>query len=380
MSADLRSDSVCLGGSAPGADLPWEVLQTRMTDGLSAGVEVIEVRNGVFSFNVLPTRGMGIWTAHFGETRFGWDSPVKAPVNPAFVNLKSRHGLGWLDGFNELLCRCGLSFNGPPGIDEGNPSPIESDLTLHGKIANLPAHSVELISNENEIGVRGIVDESTLFGPQLRLESSITSPLGSTEIRVRDVVTNLGSAPTELQLLYHVNLGSPILEEGARFACPARKVIPRDARAAEDTTGYREYLAPTSGYSEQVYFHETLTNSSGESLAMIQNASGDCGLSLRFKKEQLPCFSQWKCTQAMSDGYVTGIEPATNYPNFKSFEREQGRVVQLNAGESYTVDLILKALVDQKHVAEARSEIEAIQGEESCEVISSPQKPYCSTE
>jgi hypothetical protein len=41
----------------------------------------------------------------------GWDSPVKEVVNPAFINLESRNGLGWLEGFNEMMVRCG--YDGP---------------------------------------------------------------------------------------------------------------------------------------------------------------------------------------------------------------------------------------------------------------------------
>ena len=36
------------------------------------------------------------------------------PVNPAFVNLSGLGGLGWLDGFDELLARCGLALEWRP--------------------------------------------------------------------------------------------------------------------------------------------------------------------------------------------------------------------------------------------------------------------------
>ena len=35
------------------------------------------------------------------------------------MNLESRGGLGWLDGFNELVVRCGYEWTGHPGIDNG---------------------------------------------------------------------------------------------------------------------------------------------------------------------------------------------------------------------------------------------------------------------
>ena len=38
------------------------------------------------------------------------------------------------------------------------------------------------------------------------------------------------------------------------------------------------------------------------------------------------------CAEACSDGYVTGLEPATNFPNIKSFEKKMGRVVEWGRG------------------------------------------------
>lgn len=359
----------------------WSIRRGTLTEGLSAGVEVVEVAHGDFSFRVLTTRGMGIWDAHVGDLRVGWNSPVKQPVHPAFVNVKSRNGLGWLDGFNELLCRCGLSFNGPPGTDEGMSSPVESDVTLHGRVANLPAHSVEAITEgDGRFGVKGIVDEATLFGPQLRLETSITTEIGQNAIRIQDQITNLGSAATELSLLYHTNIGPQILGEGSRLSVPATKVLPNNARSAEDAQTWQTYLPPTPGYAEQVYFFETLADENGETLALLESPDGNIGFAVEFKKSQLPCFTQWKATQALQEGYVTGLEPSTNLPNFKTFEREQGRIISLAAGETYETELTLRVLTSATEVDQARQRISEIQGEYPQAVSDVPEAPYCVTE
>jgi hypothetical protein len=75
-----------------------------------------------------------------------------------------------LNGFNELMCRCGLAFNGPPGQDEG------TDITLHGRIANLPAHRLELTASEETgaITLTGVVEEARFLCHQLRMTTSIT--------------------------------------------------------------------------------------------------------------------------------------------------------------------------------------------------------------
>lgn len=355
------------------------VSRSHFSGGPSDGVEVVRISNGSLSVDVLPTRGMGIWQAEVDGIRLGWNSPVKAPVHPKFVNLESRNKLGWLDGFNELVCRCGLAFNGPPGTDEGNPSPIESSLTLHGKIANTPAHSVEFINDANtgEIGVAGVVDEATLFGPQLRLQSRVTTKPGTNSFTITDSVTNLGSNPTELQLLYHTNIGKPFLEAGATAHCAASKVVPRDDRAAEGIESYPRYLEPTSGYAEQVYFFEPIGDENGDTLALLKNLSGDKAVSVEFNVGQLPCFSLWKCTQAEADGYVTGLEPATNYPNFKAFEREYGRVSQLEPGATYTSQLSIGVHLTVEDVQKQLARIELLQTGQDLEIVKNPGPPHC---
>ncbi len=364
-------------------DADWSISRTLLYQGVSQGVEVIELSNGPLKVWVLPTRGMGIWKAEYQGLPLGWDSPVKQPVNPLFVNAQSRNGLGWLDGFNELVCRCGLSFNGPPGHDAGAASPIESDLTLHGKIANIPAHSVEVFvdaENGGTIGVTGIVEESTLFGPQLVMKSTISiSPYGNI-IYVQDEITNRGSASTELQLLYHANFGQPFLQEGSEVSCPAKLIVPRDMRAAEGIRDYSTYLGPTDGYAEQVYFFELLADAEDQTLALLSNQAGDKGVSVHFNQQQLPCFAVWKCTQSEASGYVTGLEPATNYPNFKAFERHHQRVVNLPAGETFHTGLQIQVHTTFADVQTVRNEIKAILSNVNTQVFTHPTEPFCSVD
>ncbi len=91
-------------------DLKWRELRS----GLSQGVQMLTVDTGAIVVEVLPTRGMSIWKAWLGETHVGWHSPVKGPVHPAFVPIADATGIGWLEGFDELFVRCGLTSNGAP--------------------------------------------------------------------------------------------------------------------------------------------------------------------------------------------------------------------------------------------------------------------------
>ncbi len=354
----------------------WSVRKYTLRGGMQEGVEVVEIDNGKLRFAVLPTRGMGIWKAEAGDTRLGWDSPVKDPVHPAFVHLEERGGIGWLKGFNEWIVRCGLSSMGAPCQDiiiDNNGNEAEVTLPLHGQIANTPARKVSIEITDTEIILRGEVDEAMLFGPALRLNTEIRTGFGSSTLTIDDKVTNIGRNATEHELLYHINYGSPLLEKGARFVAPFKQVAPRDARAAEGIRNHDRYEAPTAGFVEQAYFFELAgKRGSRETMIMLRNAKGNRGSVVRYSLKDFPCFSLWKNTAAQEDGYVTGLEPATAYPNSRKFERSKGRVITLKGGESRSTCLQVEALESGTAVKSAAAEIQAIQKTVKPKVHSQP--------
>ncbi len=344
-----------VGGGATG----YSIVKHTLRGGLREGVDAIEVDNGAFRFVVVPTRGMGIWNALCGSMRLGWNSPVRGPVHPAFVHLHEPSGIGWLDGFDELLVRCGLESNGAP---EFKPDGTVR-YGLHGKIANIPAHKVEISADgdSGELEVTGVVDEARLFGNKLRLTSTISTQVGRLGLTVRDVVTNISAEPGELELLYHVNFGTPLVGPGAKVLLPVRKAAPRDAAAVGNLSEWDTYGPESPGLPEAVFFFDLAADTADNTRALLHNAAADQGVSLTFNKRQLPCFTLWKNRQAAIDGYVTGLEPATNYPNRKSFEKEQGRVIVLAPGESRTFEVALEVHPDASSVAAARRAVAELQ-------------------
>jgi hypothetical protein len=347
----------------------WSVEKYTLRGGVSDGVDLVELNNGRLSVSILPTRGMGLWRGTSDGFELGWKSPVALPVNPGFVNLIENGGAGWLAGFNEWLCRCGLDVNGPPG----------SEGTLHGRIANIPAHYVEVAvaaEGPGTISVTGIVDETTMFGPCLRLKSTVQTVAGSNRLTVIDEITNLAGVPAELEILYHTNIGRPFLEPGARFVAPILTVVPRDRIAAEAIGKFDTYAAPVAGFQEQVYYFDLAADGEGRTRTLLKNAHGDKGISIGFDKRQLPCFALWKNTAAEEDGYVTGLEPATNFPNLKGFERKQGRVVRLGPRDRHTARLDIDALSTPQAVKEVEGQIAALQRGHEPRVFRDPQPKW----
>jgi hypothetical protein len=345
----------------------WSVRKRTLRGGVSDGVDVVEVDNGALSFTVLPTRGMGIWRGVYKGLSLGWRSPVRGPVHPAFVNRQERDGLGWLRGFDEMVARCGLESNGAPCRDTVTNNmglPVDVCLTLHGAIANTPATFVQVeVSDDDpaQITVSGTVVETGLFLPQLALTTRIGTRVGANSLVIVDEIANLRATDAEMELLYHCNFGPPFLEKGSVLEVPARLVAPRDQRSAEGIHGFDTYLDPTPGYVEQCYWYETLGTDDGNTCAMLRNATSDKAVVMRFNRNELPCFTQWKNTASVEDGYVTGMEPGTNFPNAKPFERAAGRVVKLGPGSRYRVRLEIEVLDSPSQVTKVHGEIAAMQ-------------------
>jgi hypothetical protein len=338
----------------------WSVAKRTLFGGRQEGVEVIDVVNGAFKFTVVPTRGFNVWTASVGEFSLGWDSPVKEIVHPQFVNLAERGGLGWLNGFGEWISRCGLESMGPPCKDG------DLTLTLHGRINYIPASYVEVRFESDpvpRIVLRGTVDETLMFGPQLRLTTEISTEIGKSSLTFDDMVTNLADAPQEMESLYHINFGPPLLGAGAQFIAPVRKVAPRDPRAAEgEMEGWNSYAGPQRpGYTEQVYLMELYADDTGSTEALLKSADGTKGALLSFNINELPFMTLWKNEAPAKSGYVTGLEPGTSFPYARPIERASGRVAKLNGGESYRTKVTFKTLVSGDEVDSAVASIHSLQ-------------------
>ena len=184
---------------------------------------------------------------------------------------------------------------------------------------------------------------------------------GSNALLITDEIENRQPVPAEMQLLYHCNFGAPFMDAGARLLLPRTTTAPRDATAVAGLTHWDTYCEPTPGYIEQVYFHRPHSAPDGSTMALLHNAAGTRGVVLRYNTRQLPCFTQWKQCGGLGEGYVTGLEPATNYPNQRATERRHGRVVSLQPGEVYRVELKMEVLLSAAEVHAAEREVAALQ-------------------
>lgn len=353
---DLYIDELQLGPGDVGlADCDFSLRKRTLHGGLRDGVNVVEMDNGLLRTTVLADRGMGVWRVWLGDLQVGWPSPVKGPVHPKFVPLDEAGGIGWLSGFDELVCRCGLEYNGAP---EWSPDG-KLKHTLHGRIANRPAHfvSATIDPDQRQMEVTGVVDEARLFGNSLRLTSTVRTAFGSPRLTISDEITNPWSLPADLALLYHINIGPPLVAEGARFDAPLETMAPRNEAAIAAVETWHDYQRPRPGAPESVLYMELAADQNQKTSVLLTDPAGQRGLSLSFRRDQFPYFALWKNPISYRDGYCTGLEPCINFPNGKSFEQSRGRIAQVAPGETRRFEIEMEIHVDAAGLQAARDRI-----------------------
>lgn len=312
----------------------------RLDEGPEAGVEQIQVRTGSgLTYTISPERGLDISLAEFGGTPISWQSP-NGDVHPAYFDDR---GFAWLrTAAGGLLMTCGFTQAGSPDVDEG------VELGLHGRAHHLAARQVSATAqwegDDYVMRVRGVVEETRIFGEFVRLTREITSYLGSNRIAITDHYENLAFVPTPLMLLYHFNFGFPLLTEATKISFPSRTVLPRLDHPME---GYDSWQSPDPTYAERVYLHhDIVSDQRGWSSATIYNpafplpaGANPITVRLSWDTATLPQLVQWRMAGAGS--HVLGIEPANCNVNGRAASRADNSLVTLAPGTSYTCRLEL---------------------------------------
>lgn len=317
--------------------------------GRQEGVAETLVDAGDITFSIIPTRGMGIWWAKYRGRPLFWQSPQREAVHPMHVNLERNNGFGWLDGFCEGIVRCGLCWHGAPGVDEitnnfGNIT--RAQLSLHGRIANIPASSVSIAGwrqgKRYIIEITGVVHEEGPYQEKLELVSRTQVELGGNTIYLHDEVTNLSKERTSpLEMLYHINFGPPALSRGSRMIYSG-SAVPFNERSAEVFDKHTTFSGKIKGFIEECYFIDLAPRSKGETGTMLVNARGNFAVYELHNKKQLKNFTLWK--QLGVDEYVVGFEPGTSLVNNRSIERKAGRLEFIAPGETRKFDVVVGAL------------------------------------
>jgi len=297
------------------------------SDGNERGLRVAEVRSGSgLAFTVLLDRGMDIGPASYKGSPLAWISPTGFG-HPMYYEPD---GINWLRTFGGgLLTGCGLTSVGSPSEDQGE------SFGQHGRLSNLPAQRIGIDElwqgDECSFVLKGEMRQARVFGEDLRLSRRFTVGLGGNKIEVHDLVENLGSTPSPLMILYHINLGFPLLDESVELVAKPHPVNPRDAASEPGLKEWMHFQAPTAGYSEQVFHHDLPADKDGWAGLKLVNKRRGLQVSVHFQKATLPNLVQWKM---MGQGtYVLGLEPANCLTTGRAQEHLHGTLQVLLPGE-----------------------------------------------
>lgn len=299
------------------------------TDGQGRGSRVLHVYNGSgLTFDVSPERALDVTAIHYRGMALAWSSAAGL-VHPAYYEAG---GLGWLRSFGGgLFTTCGLDQFGSPAEDGGE------SFGIHGRVGNLPAEQVATTESwhhdDYRLTIHGQVRQSRLFGENLVLRRSIWTELGESSLYVEDSVTNEGFTSQPHMVLYHCNLGFPLLDADSQLAINASETVARDAVAEAGLAEWGRFQPPTAGYAEQVFRHLVTPDADSMASATLHNPALNLGLTIRYSHDTLPHLFQWK--QMGQGAYVLGLEPANSSAiEGRAVARQRDDLPYLEPGET----------------------------------------------
>ncbi len=272
-----------------------------LMDGTAQGLEVLDCDNGKIRFLLNVSKACDMMQLyHKGQ-------------NMSFVSKNgfTKRELPFLNRFEGgMLYTCGLdNVGGREGYE------------LHGTFHNTPAQILRATCDEAGILVEAVIRNSALFGQNLVMKRKIFTAMGSDRVTLEDTLVNAGYQDAEYCLLYHINVGYPMLDAGARLVGDIVRCTPRTPWSKENEAAHREMVQPTPNEEEMCYYLELKQ----PEISLVNDQLGK-KLTVSYSPDTLPHFVEWK--SMVCGDYALGLEPATTQLD-DTFARKT-----LGAGES----------------------------------------------
>lgn len=255
-----------------------------LTEGSAAGLDVIDCDNGKIRFLLNVSKALDIMQLYHEGQNMSFVS--KNGFTKREITFVSRFEGG-------MLYTCGLDALGNrPGLEQ------------HGTLHNTPAEILRAECDENGIVIEAKIRNSALFGNNLVLRRKITSEIGGDTVCLEDTLVNESFRDAEYCLLYHVNLGYPMLDAGTKIVADVAKCETRKEWAEQNKVTCFEISDSVPNQEETCYF---LTLNKPE-VSVVNEAIGKT-FTVSYSADTLPHFLEWK---SMASGdYALGLEPCT---------------------------------------------------------------------
>jgi len=318
-----------------------------LDDGPGRGQRILIARNNAgISFEIAVDRSFDLSQISKQGVNLGWHSPNQMRFPP--VTADTDGGWGFLQNFDGFLVTCGLDHYGSPVDFNGETyrHPHRQMLTqpLHGKVASLQGrlHGYGVDAEKGVIWCQGTVRQTAVFGEVLQLDRYIELPIDGNIMTLKDTVSNKGFHPTPHALLYHFNIGYPLLDKELTISG-----VPTEF----ENEFHKNPPVPTNNdRAEIVNVLRPITQEDGWSRVCVENPClaqfNDSrtqnpqrrGIEFSFRPDELPELTFWRCYQ--SGLFALGIEPGTG-ASIRDGVAASGQLLAPGEARSYHIALRL---------------------------------------
>lgn len=315
-----------------------------LSDGAERGVRVLELRSGGgLELEVIVDRGFDLGRLAINGVTVSWHCPNGYRA-PSLLDPSSDRGQGFLRANNGFLSTCGFDHIRQPEtdflVDKGAYPDEKIEYPLHGHGAHQPArlisYGIEEDADKPYLWCEGEIVQTMQFHGTLKLRRRIEVPLGGTDISMHDRVVNRGPTVMSHMMLYHFNIGHPLVAKDCQIDLPNGKHV------WGDTAPLDAFPEPQlDQHNELSVFAMDKANESG--ICTVSNAQNGLELALRFEQETLPFFQLLRMTGQGT--YGIGLEPCTAGKRSRGAARAAQEMGFLKPGEhrDYQFDISLKS-------------------------------------
>jgi hypothetical protein len=281
---------------------------------------------------------LDIYLAEYMGVPISWQSN-NGNVHPAYYNAFQNEWTRAVAG--GLMFTCGLRQVGTACVDDG------VFYAQHGRIHNIPARHVSVNdkweNDEYYMTIKGQMEETAMFGENIRLTRCYKSKAGENSITIIDEIENIGFSTQQLMLLYHFNFGFPFVDAKTTMHSDAKEIKPQ--LVDMPLKNYEQMQSPEQDYQQRVYYHEIdgdvakVEIINPEFPILNGKVSAPVKVTITWPTKNLPNLIHWKMPAA--GNYVLGIEPSNCFVDGRIAERNNGTAVFIEAGQKIKYELKL---------------------------------------